>query len=258
MSDLVLRPRSATEMIDAAFQIYRRSPAAFMLSVALLYVPWFALSQAFLPNMSQPRTSLPPGFTSVVIIGSVVSILLYALSAGVVSVLTRAAYLDEPIDVAGAFRRTFGKIFQLVPAAILQAVLLVIGLVLFIIPGCYVFARLFAVLQVIVLEDAGVMAAFGRSGVLSRGRKLAILGTIVLVVLLTWIANVGALMLFSLLPGKALSAVLMIAVSVVVLPLVGITQTVLYFDSRIRNEGFDVEYLARAGAGAAPATGMTA
>ena len=35
------------------------------------------------------------------------------------------------------------------------------------------------------------------------------------------------------------------AVSVVLYPLLALTETLLYYDARIRKEGFDVEYLAR-------------
>jgi hypothetical protein len=41
------------------------------------------------------------------------------------------------------------------------------------------------------------------------------------------------------------------AVSVVVYPLFGLTETLLYYDARIRKEGFDVEYLAGADTSAA-------
>ena len=42
------------------------------------------------------------------------------------------------------------------------------------------------------------------------------------------------------------ASVLATALTIVVYPILGITETVLYFDTRIRNEGFDVEYLAGA------------
>ena len=47
MTDLVLRPRSATELIDAAFQVYRRAPVPFMVAMALIYVPWLAIRLIF-------------------------------------------------------------------------------------------------------------------------------------------------------------------------------------------------------------------
>jgi hypothetical protein len=257
MSELVLRPRSATELIDAAFQVYRRAPAPFIIATALVYVPWFALWLLLAGDMVTNPGQLPPNIGFTLLITSIASILLYALIGGVMSVLARAAYLDEPTDIAGAFKLTFTRLFALIVSAIVQFVLIMIGFVLFIIPGIYLVARFFAVPQAIVFEGAGPFAALGRSGVLSKGRKWHILITLFLIVVLTTIIDGGALLVFNMLGSKILANVLMIALATVLVPLFGITQTLLYFDSRIRKEGFDVEYLAGAPA-SAPTPGATA
>ncbi len=110
MSDLVLRPRSATELIDAAFQVYRRAPVPFMVAMALIYVPWLAIRLIFSLNIPETPDQItgnvcasavhrpgPPALSST------------DLAGGAVSVLARAAYLEEPIDVAAAFRQTLGR-----------------------------------------------------------------------------------------------------------------------------------------------------
>src|SRR5262249_29892201 len=61
MSDLVLRPRSATELIDAAFQVYRRAPVPFMVAMALIYVPWLALRLIFSLNVPETPDQITPG-----------------------------------------------------------------------------------------------------------------------------------------------------------------------------------------------------
>jgi hypothetical protein len=55
--------------------------------------------------------------------------------------------------------------------------------------------------------------------------------------------NVGAGLLINLIPSRVIMNVLSTALSVVVGPILGITETVLYYDLRIRREGFDLEYL---------------
>jgi hypothetical protein len=49
--------------------------------------------------------------------------------------------------------------------------------------------------------------------------------------------------LIGLIPSHVAVRALSTAMSVVVGPILGITETVLYYDLRIRREGFDVEYL---------------
>jgi hypothetical protein len=240
-----------TELIDAAFQLYRRSPVPFIVAMALLYVPWLGLEMLLKldPQMS-PSQVTAAAIRSLIIVGFG-SIVLYGLVGGVTAVLTRAAYLDEPIDVAAAFRRTFARFPSLMLAVIIEFPLIAIGFVLFFIPGIYLALRFFAVAQLVVLDDANPIAALSRSGVLSRGHKLHILGTLFLVALLITVVTVGAGMFVAVLPSKVLGTVLITALSIVVIPIGGITGTLLYFDARIRNEGFDVEYLANAATGPA-------
>ena len=258
MSELVLRPRSATELLDAAFQVYRRSPAPFMVAMALIYVPWLAIQLIFSINLPQSPDQFNAGTGRLIAISGVASILIVALVGGVVSFLARAAYLEETIDIAAAFQQTFGRLFQLLVATIIEFILIAIGFVLLFVPAFYLLALFFAIRQAIVLEGTGPFAAIARSASLSRGHKLHILGTLILVVLLLIVVDGGAAMFIGLQPSKVASVVLMTAVTIVVAPLFGITETVLYFDARIRNEGFDVEYLANAATDGAAATGLTA
>ncbi len=258
MSDLVLRPRSATELIDAAFQVYRRSPGPFMVAMALIYVPWLAIRLVFQLNVPDTPDQITANLTRVLLASSAASIVIYGLAGGAAAVLTRAVYLDEPVDVASAFRQTLRRLVPLIVGTLVEFFLIGLGIVLLIVPGLYVVASFFAMRQAVVLESNGVAAALGRSSRLSRGNKLHILGTLILVVILTTVVNVGAVMLINLQPSKVITNVLATALTIVVYPIIPITETLLYFDARIRNEGFDVEYLASAVTDTSPTAGPVA
>jgi hypothetical protein len=63
---LPLRPRSATEIVDAAFQLYRRDPFTYVLISALCYTPILALQLALLGPAAQIEEQvnrLTAGFT---------------------------------------------------------------------------------------------------------------------------------------------------------------------------------------------------
>jgi len=167
-------------------------------------------------------------------------------------------YLDEPIDVAQALRHTLGRMLPLIVSTIVAFALIGVGFMFLIVPGIFLATYFFAVRQAVVLEDKGAFDALGRSGRLSRGNKWHILGTLILVVVLSTIVNLGAVMLINLQPSKVITSVLATAVTIVVYPILGITETVLYFDTRIRNEGFDVEYLAGAVTDTSPTAGPVA
>jgi hypothetical protein len=244
MSDLVLRPRSATELIDAAFQVYRRAPVPFIVAMALVYVPWLAIRLLLQIEIPQTPDQFTPTMFRDLMIFAAAGIVIYGLAGGVVSLIARAVYLDEPIDVPDAFRQTLTRILPITVATAITFALIGIGFVFLLIPGILLIGRFFAVRQIVVLESQGPFAAIVRSGHLATRNYGRIIGTLFLVAVLTWVVNVGAALLINLQPSKVVANVFATLVTILIYPILGITETMLYFDTRIRNEGFDVEYLA--------------
>ncbi len=250
MPELALRPRSATELVDAAFQVYRRAPLQFMVALAVVYVPWLVIRLALNLNISVDPTSIPPPSTLITL--AVAAVAIYAIAGGVITLVARDVYLDLPLSVPEAFRVVATRLVTLILASVVSVVLMTVGFFFFFVPGFYVIARLAVVRQVIVLEDAGTGRSLARSSALSVGLKFHILGTFALIVLLLLAVNIGAGLLINFIPSRVIVNVLSTVLSVVVGPILGITETVLYYDLRIRREGFDVEYLV--GRDAAPPT----
>ena len=123
--------------------------------------------------------------------------------------------------------------------------LIAVGAIFFVLPALYPLARFFAVRQAVVLEHADAGGALVRSSELSLGAKRHILNTLLLVLVVTIAFSLGTALISSRIPSKVVYNVLATAVYVVVYPFFGITQTLLYYDIRIRKEGFDIEYMAR-------------
>jgi hypothetical protein len=254
MADLVLRPRSATELVDAAFQVYRRAPLQFMLGVAAVYVPWLVIRLVFDFNITPPATAnatLSIDMNQLVAMAAV-GMAIFALAGGVTTVLASNVYLDRSVDVAAAFSAVFRRFVSLVAASLLVVILIVLGAMFFLFPALYVVARFYAVRQAVMLEDAGVGRALARASELSKGFKWHILATLFFIAVLTIAVDFGVSMLLEHLPSRVLVNLISTALAVVIGPLFGITETVLYYDLRIRREGFDVEYLAGAAAPASP------
>jgi len=239
MPELALRPRSATELVDAAFQVYRRAPLQFMVALAAVYVPWLVIRLAL--DINVDPTNIPPPSTLITI--AVVGVAIYAVAGGAISVVARDVYLDLPISVPDAFRVVATRLVTLIVASVVTVALMTIGFVFFLVPAFYVIARFVVVRQVIVLEDTGTGGALSRSSALTVGLKMHVLGTLALIILLLLAVNIGAGLLINMIPSRVVMNVLSTALSVVVGPILGITETVLYYDLRIRREGFDVEYL---------------
>jgi hypothetical protein len=240
MTELGLRPRSSTELVDAAFQVFRREPVSFIVAAALLYVPWLLIRLALEPQIvTLADFDLPR-----VLLTGVLGLLVYVIAAAVATLIARDVYLDRPVDVAGAFRAVVPRVATLIVTTLITFTFLVIGAMLFIFPVLYPLARFFAVRQAIMLEGAGVGRALGRSSELSVGVKRHVLATLLLAGLITVAISVGSGLLANIIPSRVLLFAISTAASVIVYPFLAIVQTLLYYDVRIRKEGFDIEYLA--------------
>ncbi len=141
--------------------------------------------------------------------------------------------------------------FQTTVGYVIAAVL-GIGAIVVIFVAVRIFFRSFLVTQVIVIEDVRGWGAFKRSWTLMRGsiRKAGMILLFGLVVgfVISLLFNVPAGMLMALKPGWStmiLRGLLDSIGKILSAPIVMIAFTLLYYDSRIRQEAFDLEMMAK-------------
>ena len=254
MSDIALRPRSSTELVDAAFQLYRREPIQFITGLALVYVPWLVIAALLssavrasdlATSILADRTATPSTIALYVLVPAF-ALLTYALAGGVVSVMAADVYFGRGADLGRAYGAIWRRLPSLLGAMLGFGVLLIVSSILFLLPSLYVYGRWFAIKQVILLEDGDAGDGFGRSSQLTEGHKWHVLNTMGLVLLLNFAISIGVALMITVIPSQIVQLLIRTCVAVVVYPIVGITETLLYYDLRIRREGFDIEYLAAA------------
>lgn len=248
MATAALRPRSASEIVDAAFQILRAHYASFVMCTAIAYAPLLVLRLLVLGDPRQLQNADPGALPSLfwryaLTYGA--SLITYVLMGAVLVTLTSQAYLGEPVDVATAVRRVVRRIAAVLISAVLSAVAISVGFVLLLFPGLYVTARMFAVSSVLLLEDTSVAEAFRRSGRLSVGRKRHILNTLGLAFVIYYVLAFGGIFVTAML-GYVVQTVATTVIVILVYPVVAITNVLLYYDARIQSEGLDLELMADA------------
>jgi hypothetical protein len=239
MTELGLRPRSSTELVDAAFQVFRRDPVPFMLAAAVFYVPWLLIRLALDAPLAAGELDW-----SRALISALISVFVYATASAAVTLLARDVYLNRPSDLAGVLRAVVPRIPTLVATSAIVFVCLAIGATFFLLPALYPLARFFATRQAIVIEGTGVGASLARSSTLSIGVKRHVLSTLILAGLIVFAISIGSVLMTNLIPSRVLVFAVATGISVIVYPFLAIVQTLLYYDVRIRKEGFDIEYLA--------------
>lgn len=254
MDSIALRPRKASEIIDAAVEVYRRNPIHFLLLAAMVRVPWLIVQIIYLA----PREGDPDAFLTAILI-SFGTLITTFLMQGFVVYMASELYLGRDTDAFDTIRKVAPRLFSVFFASLLTSIAIGMGLFLFLFPAIWVTAVVFAVLPAVVLEGRSVFGAFDRSQKLSERVKTHVLSAIGLIVLIRIILEGGSAFLAGVIPMPELKYVVITVASMLGYPLYGIAYTLIYYDIRIRKEGFDLEMMAKQAAPpATPASAVSA
>lgn len=245
MSDLSLRPRSAAELIDTAFRMYRQYFVGFLTLSAVVYLPAFALG-VVVGRLTPQVEDLQPGPTAALFGALLLLLCWYPIMEAALTIAASDRYLGREIEPGRAFQEALSRAGKLIPAKLWQWFVLFWAFFFFIIPGLYFFGRYFALPQTMLFEPRGIRSGIRRSRELSQGEKMKAIKSLGMVWLLFFITSMGIGLMLAPGPGEApsiLAQLLSSIVSIIAYPLVPITATLLYYDVRIRREGFDIEMM---------------
>jgi hypothetical protein len=256
----LLRPLSVAEILDAAFNVYRRRFKELVTISAIVQVP-LALVQAVLmgllfgtlantnPNDPTALLGVFGGALLLTPIAALGGMIVYAALAVAVS----HQYLAQPISVRSAFTQVWPHLGVLLLIWLLMVLLVTAGILLCVVPGIYLGIALAFAWPVAVLEGRGVGDALSRSFFLVNGNWWRVFATMLLLSLIMAVIQ-GALTypltiltMVGLIKNPALSQALIQFISslagVLVLPLYTGALVILYYDLRVRREGFDLQLL---------------
>lgn len=246
MATPLLRPLDLGGVLDTASGLYRN------LFVALVTIA--AATNAVPGIMSIYIDVSGAGIEHMGLFGAYLflTFLFSAIAVAASTFVISGAYLGDRILARDALRRALGFTLPLVIITVLSMLVIFFGFVLLIIPGLIAMAGLALSNAVVVIEaPIGPTDAMGRSWSLTKGERMKVLATLIVAFLLLAIPAilVGVLSeiggTFGLWPSW-ISSVLSIAFSVFVYPFLYVVVVVLYYDMRVRKEGFDLELMARA------------
>ncbi len=114
-------------------------------------------------------------------------------------------------------------------ASILAGIAITIGLVLIIAPGLFLITIWAVIVPVIVLEGSGVMASFGRSHQLVRGRGWHVFGTLVLTWIVMLVVSLVLGLIFAALPHALSNGLSSIISGTLVAPFIALVVTLVYY-----------------------------
>lgn len=257
---LPLHPMSLGDMLDGAFRLYRANFRELAIAVVLLAIPQalLAIAAARPGILAGSFDATGALFDSDVAVGALLASLLASfalgpLAAGVCAVIGAKSYLGEHITwsqaiKAGARRWPILLVAQLAVKLLEAAGLLGCG-----VGALFVMALFVPVTPIVMVEKLGPFGSLGRSSSLVRGRYWPTLGYALLSGLIISTAaslitalpqGIAAVSPIGWIAGLA-SAFSVLAASLITRPLTVMFATLVYFDARIRFEGFDLQLLDR-------------
>ena len=238
-----LRELSLGEVLDVSFGLYRTLFAP-LLMVAVVSQAIPMVLGVYLSATGDLFANLGLSFLYLLL-----AVVLGALGVAASTFIVSDAYLGREVSATGALGRALSLLGRLVAISLLTSVLIGFGFVLLIVPGLVLVAGLVLSTVVGVLETLdGPISAMGRSWELTRGYRTKVFLAVFVAFLLLLVPSIAlgaAASLIGDLDG-ATSLVVLVAESVLqvfVYPFLYVVMTVLYYDLRVRKEGFDLELL---------------
>jgi len=270
MGTVALRPRGVGEILDASIKLYMRNARTLIGAAAVAVVPLQVVSAVVMVSVYNSGQDIPAGYTNLVKavpradasaragatgIAALVGLLTAVFVAATCVKAVSSAYVERPLSVGESIRFSARRLLPLLAMLIVMYLGLVVAFVLLVIPGIWLFAAWGVATPALLIENLGPFGALRRSRRLVSGRWWSTAGVLLLAFLMTSILSgivsgvltaialtsgtpsVGFAVLISLLSG--------VVSGLVVHPFQATVTTVLYYDLRVRHEGFDLQLLAK-------------
>lgn len=267
-----LRPLSFGEILDVSLKIFGRHWQTLVACVLVPTIPIQILTVlvvlSIAPEQYDPDTSATatPEGTEIAAL-----VVVYGLSL-IASLLAWAAcfkavadgYLGAQPSLGGSLRFGLPRIPRLFGLSIVCGLMIIVGLLGCLVGALFVAALVMLSVPALLLERIGVFASIGRSFELVKGRywQIVLMLLVLFVALIVVSVVFGAF--FGAIAGAAgdesdttnaiVSFIASVAASAITTPIFASVLTVLYFDQRVRKEGFDLQLLAEGIGEQAPAT----
>ncbi len=263
----ILRPLNAADILDAAIWLYRRNFGPFLAIIAVVYVPLGFVQILLSYVVGQMLYRMPensaefPWENFVPIIGVYSGLILLQLLAvplaqGALSVAVSKRYLNYPVTVADAYGTIGARWLSLIGTVLLIGLIASLGMLFCFIPGIYLAIMFILTTPIIAIEGLPGLAAMQRSWALVQGNWWRCFSVYLLLSLLVGLVSMGvawpvsSLAIIILGPDRmalaqALSTSLSQIATILAQPVLITGLVLLYYDMRVRKEGFDLHILAQ-------------
>lgn len=241
-----LRPLSLGEVLDVSFGLYRSLFVPLLVVAVICQAIPMALG-VYLGASGAMFSNLPLS-----LLYGALAVILGSIGVAASTFIVSDAYLGRETSATVALQRATTLLGRLIVISILTSILVGLGFLLLIVPGVILLSGLLLSTVVAVLEaPPSATAAMGRSWDLTRGFRGKVFLTVLVAFLLLLVPSIaisGADAILGDSDGTVSLIILVLeaVLQIFIYPFAYVVMTVLYYDLRVRKEGFDLELLASA------------
>jgi hypothetical protein len=249
----VLRPLSTSELLDRTFHLYRNN---FLVFVGIAAIPQLGVLGLQLGSAAMLFSGSVVGFSAVAIIAGLVSFIAIEISQAATVMAVSHLHLDRPTTIGTAYSAAKPSLGRVIGISLGVGIAVGVGFLLLIIPGIYLALAWSLAIPITVLEGGGLGVSTTRSKALTKGSFGRIFVVYLLIAVLTLIVSMIVAFVLLLPLGmmglhgtsnvaasNALQAVANFLSTSLVGPLATIAITLIYYDQRVRKEGFDLQLM---------------
>ncbi len=278
-----LRPLGVGEVLDSSFRLYRKRFGALVAACAIVVIP-LALVQLIVTISTPTTTTTITRFGNDVyrsttvsngtqlfmfLFGLLISGFNIALAQGASMRIIADHYLGTETSWKTSLGYAFTRFGSILWIVVLGGLAWILGGMICVIPGIYLYVAFSVAIPVRLIEETRGKQALGRSRALVSGRWWATFSTLLVILLITTTLTllaavfVGGSTLFlanttSSTASQVATQLITAGINVMVTPISAAVATIIYFDLRVRKEGFDlalmIQRLDQPGAIVQPAT----
>jgi hypothetical protein len=252
-----LRLMNTSELLDRTFFLYRKH---FLLFIGIAVLPNLVLLMFRLVLIGMKSSSIVTPLMSFLVL--LITLLAYMVTMSAVQAATVVAvsevHLGRTSGIGAAYAGMRDCWFDVMLVIIIVGICVFFGVIFLIVPGILIYLSRSLSVTVAVIEKQGPLDAMHRSSQLTEGSRGAIFVILLLVIVIAGIVSfilqfpiiIVAVLARMMSPGGGFSlgvnVLLQIAdflSSTLTMPLSTIAISLVYYNQRVRKEGFDLQFM---------------
>jgi hypothetical protein len=242
-------------LLDRAFRLYTSNFSLMLGITAAAYVPFYVI-MVIIESRVGVNVQAPSGGLSTLLFQIVFMILwasiAFPIASGAATYAISERYLGNEVTIGEALRLALSCFWTLSIAQITATIRVMFGFLLLIVPGILWMLSYSLIVPAVLIEGQNATPSLRRSRDLVKGHRGKVFCVMFIINVLQGLLALGVSMISGMIfnsdsgSGAVLNSAMNNLLSIFLTPLGIVATILLYYDMRIRKEGFDLEMLSRA------------